>query len=103
MKSIGSDPGKIATMKEAGLSNAQIAKIAGGNVPKGYNVHHKIPLDGPGTNDFDNLVLIRNNSEHYTITNAQRDLTSHIPIGDTVKIEFPVPPGFLYPLKGLNR
>ena len=100
LKSIGSDPEKVKVMKAAGLSDAQIAKIAQGAVPKGYNVHHKIPIDDGGTNDFSNLVLIRNNSEHYTITNAQRDLTSEIPYGETAKIEFPVPPSFLYPLKG---
>lgn len=100
LKSIGTDQEKIAVMKSAGLSDAQIGKIGQGGVPKGYNVHHKIPLDGGGTNDYSNLVLIKNNSEHYTITNAQRELTSHIPYGETVKIEFPIPPSFLYPLKG---
>ena len=102
LKSIGSDPDKVAIMKAAGLSDVQIAKIAQGGVPKGYNVHHKIPIDDGGTNDFDNLVLIRNNPEHYTITNVQRDLTSHIPYGETVNIMFPVPESFLYPLKGHN-
>jgi hypothetical protein len=98
LKLIANDPEKIAIMKKAGLTDAQIAKVAGGNVPKGYNVHHKIPLDDGGTNDFDNLVLIKNSPEHYTITNAQRDLTSHIPYGESVDIKFPIPPSFLYPL-----
>jgi len=102
LKSLGNDSESVKIMKSAGLTDVQLAKIAQGGVPKGYNVHHKIPIDDGGTNDFDNLVLIRNNSEHYTITNAQRDLTSHIPYGETVKIEFPVPPSFLYPLKGHN-
>jgi len=102
LKSVGNDPERVEVMKAAGLTDAQITKVAQGGVPKGYNVHHKIPIDDGGTNDFDNLVLIRNNSEHYTITNAQRDLTSHIPYGETVKIKFPVPPSFLYPLKGHN-
>jgi hypothetical protein len=102
LKSVGNDPERVGVMKAAGLTDAQRTKVAQGGVPKGYNVHHKIPIDDCGTNDFDNLVLIRNNSEHYTITNAQRDLTSHIPYGETVKIKFPVPPSFLYPLKGHN-
>lgn len=102
LKSLGRDKQKVTVMKDAGLSDIQIVKIANGNVPKGYNVHHKIPIDDGGTNDFDNLVLIRNNSEHYTITNAQRDLTSHIPYGDTVDVEFPVPTSFIYPSSGLS-
>lgn len=101
LKSMGNDPDKVEVLKAAGLTDAQIAKIASGNVPKGYNVHHKIPLDDGGTNDIDNLVLIRNNTEHYTLTNAQRDLTGDIPYGDTMTIDFPIPPGFIYPRTGL--
>jgi len=100
LKSLSKDPKKIAILKEAGFSEKQIAMIEKGYVPKGYNVHHKIPIDDGGTNDFKNLVLIRNNSEHYTITNAQRELTSKVPYGKSVDIEFPVPPDFLYPLNG---
>ncbi|WP_211842125.1 HNH endonuclease signature motif containing protein [Pseudoalteromonas sp. NEC-BIFX-2020_015] len=100
LKSMAEDPNIVKALKAAGFSEKQIQMIKNGYVPKGYNVHHKIPLDDGGTNDFDNLILIRNNSEHYTITNAQRELTSKIPYGKSVEIEFPVPPGFLYPPKG---
>lgn len=99
LKSLGSDSDKIKILQDAGFDDSQIDKIAMGLVPKGYNVHHKIPLDDSGTNDFENLILIRNNFEHYTITNAQRELTSHIPYGENVNINFPVPPGFVYPEK----
>ncbi|PSU34144.1 RHS repeat-associated core domain-containing protein [Photobacterium lutimaris] len=98
LKSIGRDPDKIKLMMEAGLNANQIEKIAQGGVPKGYNVHHKVPIDDGGTNKFDNLILIINNPEHYAITNAQRALTGHISYEETVKIEFPVPKSFIYPV-----
>lgn len=31
-----------------------------GQIPNGFSVHHKLPLDDNGTNDFSNLILIRN-------------------------------------------
>ena len=35
-----------------------------GLVPDGWQVHHKIPLDQGGTNDVENLVLIKNDPYH---------------------------------------
>ncbi len=42
-------------LRAAGLTDKDIARIGIGRVPKGWNVHHKHPLDDSGTNDFSNL------------------------------------------------
>jgi hypothetical protein len=68
-----------------------------GEVPPGWQVHHKLPLDDNGTNDFDNLVLIKNEPSHKVLTNAQRRLTSGMQDGDRRSLNFPVPDGFVYP------
>ena len=47
-------------LRRAGFTEADILKIQNGYVPTGWQVHHKIPLEGGGTNDFSNLVLIQN-------------------------------------------
>ncbi|MEA1938399.1 MAG: HNH endonuclease signature motif containing protein [Pseudomonadota bacterium] len=42
----------------AGLTNYDLRKMREGYVPAGYNVHHKLPISGGGTNSFSNLCLI---------------------------------------------
>ena len=52
-------------LKQAGLSDSQINLMKDkGRAPLGYQVHHRIPLDDGGTNDFNNLILIKDNVEH---------------------------------------
>ncbi|MFZ5986738.1 MAG: HNH endonuclease signature motif containing protein [Bacillota bacterium] len=71
-----------------------------GLVPSGYQVHHKIPLDGGGTNAMDNLVMIKNDPYHKVITNTQNSLTKGLSAGDSVEItNWPIPDGFVYPNK----
>jgi hypothetical protein len=38
------------------LSEDDIARMKDGLNPKGWQVHHNLPLDDGGTNDFANLV-----------------------------------------------
>jgi hypothetical protein len=54
-------------------------------------------LDDGGTNNIDNLVLIKNDPYHQVITNAQDKLTGALNSGDTRIIRFPVPDGIIYP------
>ncbi|WP_317451540.1 HNH endonuclease [Pseudoalteromonas maricaloris] len=54
------------------MNEREVAKLADGKVPKGWQVHHKIPLDDGGTNSFNNLVLIRNSPEHSVFTTYQK-------------------------------
>jgi hypothetical protein len=78
-------------LREAGMTDAQIARVASGRVPQGYQVHHILPLDDGGTNSFDNLVLIRNNPDHMLITNHQNLVTKGLEPGQTRVVSWPVP------------
>ncbi len=90
--------GQIAELQKAGLSDAEINnEIANGEVPDGWQVHHKLPLDDGGNNGFSNLVLIKNDPYHKTITNAQRSQTLGLRPGQSKAVQFPVPSGFVYP------
>ncbi len=98
LKSLTADDDMIAKLKKAGLNNADIQDVADGFVPNGYQVHHKIPLDGGGTNSFDNLILIKNDPYHMVITNTQKSLTTGLHAGETITLnEWPMPEGSIYP------
>jgi hypothetical protein len=68
-----------------------------GEVPKGYEVHHKTPIDAGGGNNPANLVLISKHPFHKGLTNYQIELTKHLKPGETLKLQWPVPIGFVYP------
>jgi uncharacterized protein len=98
VRSLASDPAKVAQLRRAGLTDDQIAMLANGRIPQGWQVHHKLPLDDGGTNDFSNLVLIKNDPYHQVITNAQNAATRGMTEGQTRVIEqWPIPNGFVYP------
>ena len=65
-------------LKKAGLSDSDIARMKDGLNPKGWQVHHKLPLDDGGTNAMDNLVLIKNEPYHKTITNFQNTFAKQL-------------------------
>ncbi len=92
-----SSPENLATLRRAGLDDNQIARLAEGKIPQGWQVHHKLPLDDGGTNDFSNLVLIRNDPYHIALTNAQRDLVGDLAVGQSRQVDFPIPSGSVYP------
>lgn len=98
MKQMANDPEAVKQLKQAGIPEGQLLKMQQGGVPKGWQVHHKIPLDDGGTNDVSNLVLIKNDPAHMVITNAQNSLTRNITVGETKTISFPVPGSNIYPL-----
>ena len=41
-----------------GISDAGLARMREGYSVNGYNVHHKLPIHGGGTNDFKNLIIM---------------------------------------------
>jgi hypothetical protein len=53
-----------------------IARMKDGLNPKGWKVHHNLPLDDGGTNDFTNLVLIKNDPYHKAVTNEHNSLSN---------------------------
>lgn len=99
LKELSKDPNVITQLKQLGVKDNQIAKLADGKVPKGYQVHHKLPLDDGGTNDFDNLVLIRNSPEHSVFTTYQKQKTTNLQVGNSTTLEWPSPEGNVYPHK----
>lgn len=95
---LSNDKDMLQQLKTAGMSDTDILKMKNGYVPTGYQVHHKIPLDGGGTNSLDNLVLIKNDPYHKVITNTQNSVTSGLDAGQTMKIHnWPIPDGKIYP------
>ncbi|GAA69797.1 HNH endonuclease signature motif containing protein [Pseudoalteromonas sp. BSi20429] len=62
----------LSQLDKLGVSSSDIAKLKAGRVPNGWQVHHKLPLHGGGTNDLSNLVLIRNSPEHSAFTTFQK-------------------------------
>lgn len=83
-------------LKSLGFTDADIAKLKDGLVPKGYQVHHKLPLDDGGTNDLSNLVLIKNDPYHKVITNYQNSLTKGLTAGESIEVDWPIPNGDYY-------
>lgn len=90
-------------LKQAGLTDSQINLMKDkGQAPLGYQVHHRIPLDDGGTNDFNNLILIKDNVEHRAIHGFYNPGELEIKLmteGETAQIALPVPPvsAIVYP------
>lgn len=57
-----------------------------------------MPLDDGGTNDMDNLILIKNDPYHRAITNEQTKLVKKLFPGKTKEIVWPIPEGTIYPV-----
>lgn len=92
--------GDKEALREAGMSEKDIRDMEGGYVPDGYQVHHKLPLDDSGTNREENLILIKNDPYHQSITNYQREQTKGMKAGEEREIMWPMPEGKIYPEKG---
>ncbi|HDR7622784.1 TPA: WXG100 family type VII secretion target [Bacillus mycoides] len=97
LNALVNDPVKLTELKEAGITDADIERMKKGNNPKGWQVHHNLPLDDGGTNEFENLTLIQNHPYHKAITNTQRTLTRHLQDGDSEDISWPIPKYNIYP------
>ncbi|MGG0650612.1 HNH endonuclease [Bacillus mycoides] len=97
LNALVNDPVKLTELKEAGITAADIERMKKGNNPKGWQVHHNLPLDDGGTNAFKNLTLIQNHPYHKAITNTQRTLTRHLQDGDSADISWPIPKYNIYP------
>ena len=70
--------------------------------PKGYQVHHKIPLDDGGTNEQNNFILIRNDIEHRALHGFFNPMELRIELlkpGEKAKVAIPIPPedSVIYP------
>lgn len=81
----------------AGLTDSDIGRMKDGLNPKGWQVHHKLPLGDGGASDLDNLIIIKNDPYHKTITNFQNTFAKKLGTGETKIIEWPIPEGNIYP------
>lgn len=86
-----------AALKKKGLTDSDIARMKDGLNPKGYDVHHKYPLDDSGTNKMDNLVLIKNDPYHKSLTVYQNSVTKDLLPGETKIITWYTMSGSVYP------
>ncbi|HHQ0190760.1 TPA: HNH endonuclease [Listeria monocytogenes] len=99
LKNLVNDPTSKDILKKAGLTDKDFLRMKDGNPPLDFQVHHKLPLDDSGTNDYGNLMLIKNNPYHKVITNSQIVFSSKMKPGESVKVKFPIPDGIIYPKK----
>lgn len=88
---------------QAGFTGNEIELMkTKGRAPVGYEVHHRIPLDDGGTNEDNNLILIRNDVEHRSIHGYYNPGELQIKLledGEKTQVALPVPPqnAIVYP------
>jgi hypothetical protein len=80
-----------SALRDAGMSDEDIALMSEGKVPSNYRVHHKLSLDDGGTNAPNNLMLMRENPDHQLITVYQKQQTRGMSSGQTWTLEWPMP------------
>lgn len=90
-------PNIESKLKKSGLSDDDIKLLKDGGIPDDWSVHHKLPLDDGGTNDFKNLMLIKDEPYHKSITAYQITSTKGMQPKEIIDIEWPMFDGFLYP------
>ncbi|MDK1703409.1 HNH endonuclease signature motif containing protein [Serratia rubidaea] len=92
LKSIANNP---EVKKRVGPDD--LLRMADGKNPYKWDVHHKLPLDDSGSNDFSNLVLISKSPEHSVFTTSQARITRSIASGGSTEVLWAVPKGIIYP------
>jgi LXG domain of WXG superfamily len=102
LKEFANDPVRVKFLREAGLGEGDIARMKDGLNPKGWQVHHNLPLDDGGTNDFSNLVLIKNDPYHKAVTNEQNALTRGLVPKQSKTINWPIFEDEVYPPKSFK-
>ena len=90
-------PDALKKLKNAGITDDEIKLLKNGKVPKGWNVHHKLPLEDGGNNNFENLVLIKNEPYHYALSAYQKTATKGMKEGEAINIKWPIYDGYIYP------
>lgn len=85
-------------LKKSGISDVMIERmVTTKKAPSGWQVHHKIPLDDGGTNNLKNLMLIKNEPYHKSITVYQNSFAKGMKELDILEIKFPIFDGNIYP------
>lgn len=95
----------LTDLQAMGMTDVQAKHfLAGGALPREFQVHHVIPRKVGGGNEFDNLVLIRNGPDHKLLTAQQNAMLNKLKPGDSFDVRLPtVPPGVLtWPQSGMG-
>ena len=61
-------------LRAIGMNDAMIEMVKSGRTPKGYNVHHTLPIHGGGKNEFSNFILMPippHDDLHHKVLDAQ--------------------------------
>jgi len=75
-------------LEAAGLSEPDIARMREGAVPLKWSVHHRQPLAQGGSNAPENLILIRQNANHASLTGLQNTLSAGMKPGEARDVDF---------------
>ena len=56
----------------------------------GFEIHHRVPIEGGGTNDFGNLMVIRKEPYHDALSREYGILMEGVGPGESRTIDFPL-------------
>lgn len=77
-------------LEAAGLSKSQIALVAEGKTPNGFNTHHKLPIHGGGRNVFGNLLFTKISPYHDDFHRKVIDVQiKNMKTGETRRVKIP--------------
>lgn len=87
----------IDDLKQLNLTDLDIANMKKGNLPTGFEVHHKLSLDDGGDNSFANLILIQD-EYHDVFTFYQNTFTKTNKFLDNgyAVVDWVIPTGQVY-------
>ncbi|GAB5390362.1 MAG: hypothetical protein Alpg2KO_33300 [Alphaproteobacteria bacterium] len=84
-------------LKALGVTYKQMQVMSEkGRSPVGFNVHHKLPIGGGGTNDFANLCFIRNDPFHQEIHKHLDTQLIDMNVGESRQVAIAWPEGMVF-------
>lgn len=95
----------VTDLQAMGMSSKEASTfLSTGKLPPDFQVHHVVPRQVGGGNEFENLVLIKNSPDHKLLTAQQNSLLRGLKPGDSFDVNLPtVPPGVLtWPQSGMG-
>jgi hypothetical protein len=89
-RALASDPAKRNRLLEAGFSPSQIDRMRLGDSPRDdWQVHHKLPVEFGGTNDFENLILVQR-FEHESLSAEGTKVRNALLDNESIEVTFPM-------------